>query len=242
MEETFRVARTPVHEQVRDYLHQLIRAGSIQPGSALPAERELAQRLGVSRHSLRQAIASLEAIGIVETRHGSGVYLTRWPSDDAVRRVADALFNENTTMADAIEARIALEPSIARLAAERREDSEVPMLLASVDTRPEESGTSGPEGAAGEALTFHRQLARMTANPIFEGLLRSVTTGPRNITTLAQQAPDARERWHADHLAIYKAVAAGNGARAARLMTTHLEQIAALARQMDAKRSTRRKT
>ena len=239
MEETFRVTRTPVHEQVRDHLHQLIRAGSIEPGAALPPERELAQRLGVSRHSLRQAIASLEAVGIVETRHGSGVYLARRPSDDAVRRVADALFNETTTMAEAIEARLALEPYVARLAAERRAEDAVPLLLTAVDIRPDEDAGGG---VVQEALSFHRQLARMTGNPIFEGLLRSVTTGPRNISQLARQAPDARERWRADHLAIHKAVAAGNGARAARLMTTHLEQISALARAMDAKRTTRRKT
>ncbi len=235
MDETFRVTRTPVHEQVRDHLRQLAQRGTLAPGDTLPPERQLAQRLGVSRHSLRQALASLESLGIVEVRHGSGVYLTRWPSDEAVTRVADALFSEATTMVDAIEARLAFEPYIARLGAQRRSDADIEALQKTMQVRSEVS--SGADWASGEALSFHRQLARMTGNPIFEGLLRSVTTGPRNIATLAEQEPDSRDQWHTDHLAIYQAVETGDAPGAAQLMTNHLDQIIVLARLMDATRT-----
>lgn len=232
MEASFRVTRTPVHEQVRDHLQDLIRSGELVAGDALPAERELAVQLGVSRHSLRQAIASLEAVGAVETRHGSGVYLTSRPSDEAVVRFADALFNVTRSVGDAIEARLAIEPYVARLAAERRTDEDLARLLRSIDLSEAEVG----EGTAREALSFHQLLALMTGNPIFEGLLRSVTTGPRNITQLAKESPDSPTRWHAEHVAIGKAIAAGNGARAARLMTAHLESMVPTARTLDAKR------
>ncbi|MBI1378253.1 MAG: FCD domain-containing protein [Frankiales bacterium] len=230
MQKAFQPVRVPLPDQIRDHLRGLIADGELGPGDALPSERELAARLGVSRHSLRQALASLAAIGLVETRHGSGVYLTASPSDDTVTRFADVLFTVNTSIGDALEARLAFEPSATRLAAERRTDDDLELLTAALDVQHD---LSAGDAASSEASSFHHQLARTTGNPVFAGLLRSVTTGPRNVSLLAAHTHDGPARWHREHVAILDAVRRGNGARAQRLMASHLEQMLAVARSLE---------
>ena len=228
MSKPFEIKRTPVHDQVRDQLQELIRSGRFAPGTALPPERDLAAMWGVSRHSLRQALASLEAIGMVESRHGSGVYLTERPSDAAVIRVSDVLFDANRTLADVIEARLAFEPFIARTAAARSSKEDVHELHTAITLSAENAATD--EGTAQNAVGFHQRLARMTGNSVLEGFMRSLITGPRSISRLAEVNPAAKLSWRTDHDDIYTAVAAGDADGAERLMTAHLSEILQLAR------------
>lgn len=223
MNDKFRVTRVTVHDQVRGYLQDRIRDGSFRPDAALPAERELAERLGVSRHSLRQAFASLEAMGILETRHGSGVYLRSSPSEDAVLRVADALYRPRRSMADVMEARIGVEPYIATLATRRRDEGGLKALHESVLTFDRIATPTGESNV--EAMSFHQRLAQLTNNSVFEGLMRSLLTGPSTIVRLAQEDPSLPQVWHDDHTDIFLAIADRDEQRANRLMTEHLEAI-----------------
>jgi GntR family transcriptional repressor for pyruvate dehydrogenase complex len=229
MAEAFRVERTPVHEQVRDHLQDLIRSGQFEPGSALPPERVLADRLGVSRHTLRQAISSLEAVGLVESRHGSGVFLTSTPSDEAVIRFADVLYDPQRTLSDVLEARLGVEPLITRLAAHRRTDSDLARLAQSIAVAAHPPETDETTAAA----DFHQELARITGNPVLEGILRSLVTGPRSISRLTDFDPASRRHWESEHTAILRAIAAGKESKAERLMTDHLVTIHALALQVE---------
>ena len=228
MNNEFRVLRVPVHDQVRDYLQARIRDGSFQPGSALPAERELAERLGVSRHSLRQALASLEAMGIVETRHGSGVYLRDSPSEAAVVRVADALYTPARSMADVMEARLGVEPHIAKVATQRRDESGLRNLHGSIQTFDRIATSTGESNV--EAMSFHQRLAQLTGNAVFEGIMRSLLTGPQTVVRLANEDPSLRRVWHDDHTDIFLAVADRDEQRAHELMAQHLEGILTVVR------------
>src|SRR5438093_12123442 len=71
----------PLKEQVLRQLRRLIDQGELGPGAQLPGERELADRLGVSRGTVREAVQFLQALGLVEIRHGSGTFVRRDPSD-----------------------------------------------------------------------------------------------------------------------------------------------------------------
>lgn len=228
----FRLARVTVHDQVRAYLEQCIRDGSFQPSAALPSERELAERLGVSRHSLRQALASLEAMGIVETRHGSGVYLRTTPPEAAVVRVADALYSPGRSIADIVEARLGVEPGIAELATLRRDERGLKELHDSISAFDRMAGATAPD--AESAGSFHQMLASLTGNAVFEGIMRSLLTGPKTVMRLAAGNPELRHVWHDDHADIFLAVADRDEGRARELMSDHLEQILAVARAADA--------
>lgn len=230
--ESFRVTRVTVHDQVRTYLEQRIRDGSFQPGSALPPERELADRLGVSRHSLRQALASLEAMGVIETRHGSGVYLQTSPSEAAVVRVADALYTPSRSMADVVEARLGVEPYIAQLATLRRDEHSLKDLHTSIQAFDRMAESSGD--VTHVSASFHQMLARLTGNAVFEGLMRSLLTGPQTVARLAAADPDLLHVWHDDHTDIFLAVADRDERRASKLMAQHLEEILTVARTVSA--------
>ncbi len=219
--------RTAVPDQIRDHLEVLIRSGRFAPGSALPPERELASDLGVSRHSLRQAIASLEAVGLVESRHGAGVFLTSGPSDAIVARFADAVIDQQRSLSAVVEARLGIEPFIARQAALRRTEADLDLLLRAVDVSAHLPDAE--EASARTRMEFHKQVARTTRNPVLEGILRSLTTGPRSMRRLIARDPDCRDRWDTEHRAIATAVGQGDGERAAELMTTHMQGVLLLA-------------
>jgi DNA-binding FadR family transcriptional regulator len=158
------------YEQIADQLVGELRAGRLVPGQRLPAERELAQRLGVGRASVREALGALQLRGIVETRAGSGSFLAA----EAAGLAADAADGGRSLLgpADAgpaavLEARLVLEPATARKAAERGGgDPECDRLL---DVMAASADPSDPEQrrAWSEAdRHFHRRIAVRAGNPV----------------------------------------------------------------------------
>src|SRR6478752_505176 len=112
-----RLTRTRLYEQVAEQISAWIHSNGLAPGDRLPRERELAQRLGVSRAPLSQALVALEVIGVVHVRHGDGTILA-----DAAgpRRIVEAIRAHAHRLPEIIETRDALETKIAALAATRR--------------------------------------------------------------------------------------------------------------------------
>jgi DNA-binding FadR family transcriptional regulator len=158
------------YEQIADRLVGELRRGVLRPGMRLPGERHLAQRLGVGRASVREALGALQVRGLLETRPGAGSFVTA----DALERLAgaDALPGGLDLPADAgpaalLEARRSLEPEIAALAAARGgADAEIDALL---DVMAGSDDPSDPEQRrrwSDADRDFHRRLAVATANPV----------------------------------------------------------------------------
>ncbi|CAM5660762.1 HTH-type transcriptional repressor NanR [Streptomyces tendae] len=116
------MTRQRLYEQVLERLRQYVTDGGLRAGDRLPPERDLAQRLGVSRASVKQAIVVLEVQGLVEARHGGGTYLVR---DSLDVEPVEKMVERRRRLPDVLEAREALETKLAELAAERRT---VPMI------------------------------------------------------------------------------------------------------------------
>ena len=104
--------------QLREYAT----AAGLKAGDRLPPERELAERLGVSRASVKQAIVVLEVQGLVDVRHGGGMYLLR---DTLDIEPVDVLVERRRRLPDVLDAREALETKLAELAALRRTDDDL---------------------------------------------------------------------------------------------------------------------
>lgn len=114
-----RIARTPLHHAVVDRIREYVESHEIRVGQKLPAERVLAEDFGVSRTSVRQAIAMLRDLGLIEVRHGDGTYLRRKlfrVRPEVVREV----YGTGRELPLINEAREALGVAIAGLAARRR--------------------------------------------------------------------------------------------------------------------------
>jgi DNA-binding FadR family transcriptional regulator len=173
-------------------------------GEALPAERALAERLGIKRHQLRRAIARLRDAG-------------EWPQpprQDAIALTRAALRQlvEGTSPVDVLEVRLALEPALVRLAALRASPAELAGLRQAL-----------PRGDAREAdIAFHDRIAAATRNGLAVALLRLVGEISRDSRMQLQLPPFTLQREAAEHHAILDAIAARDPDAAEQAMREHL--------------------
>ena len=198
---------------------KLIDSGEYPPGSRLPGERDLAERFGVSRVTVREAEIALEARGLLSIRTGSGVYV-RQPAD-----VLGAL--PDVTAFDVTAARSVIEAEAAALAASRITDEEIRELEALVRAMSQ-PGTN--DRAAGEAdRAFHMRIAQITGNPVIEYLVRSIWRMRDELPEVSAVYArvchhDANDRMH-EHGAILDALRARDPVVARRAMQHHFQRL-----------------
>src|SRR2546430_13558888 len=108
-----KIKRRTLHEQVMVQLAAYIRGGKLKPGDRLPPERELAERMHVSRATIREALRVMQLQSLIVSRHGSGTYLAEGKAASLARAVTQFALH------DIFEARRLLDPSMAALAARR---------------------------------------------------------------------------------------------------------------------------
>jgi len=213
------VSRKPIYEQVSERLREFIDVNQLQPGDRLMTERELAQQLSVGRSSIREAVTALRAQGIVDVRHGDGIYLLRLP-EDVITSLASELVETHSDHPYIWETRQALETQCARLAATRATRADLVEIDASLTLMAEEIAAGLP-GLDGDRR-FHLGVAAASHNPILIQLLGGIRssldrTSETSLTRIGQP-----ERSLADHRAIAAAITAGQATRAADEMLRHL--------------------
>ncbi|WP_072692171.1 FadR/GntR family transcriptional regulator [Rhodococcoides fascians] len=219
-----RVARPRLYEMIVEQLCAHIADRDMRPGERLPAERELAGQLGVSRASLSQALVALEVQGILSVRHGDGAVLVRRPVGDTAIR---ALREHADRLPEVIEAREALEVKLAELAATRRSDAE----MAAIDralTVMESEITEGDRGVSGDEL-FHRAITEAAHSPLLARLMGEIAELIREtrIESLSQsERPKASLE---GHRRIAEAVRQRDSMAAGRAMAEHIRLVSDVA-------------
>ncbi len=213
------VSRKPIYEQVSDQLREFIDINQLQPGDRLMTERELAQQLSVGRSSIREAITALRAQGIVEVRHGEGIYLMRRP-EELISSLAAELIETHADHPYIWETRQALETQCARLAATRATPIDIAEIEAGLELMASEIG-SGKPGLEGDRR-FHMGVAAAAHNPVLMELLHGIRgsldrTSETSLTRSGQPEQSLR-----DHQLIYDAILAGDADEAAGQMLRHL--------------------
>src|SRR4051812_36695673 len=143
---------------------QLISDGTIVPGARLPAERDMALSLKVSRGSLRQVLKMLEVMGVVSQRVGDGTYLNAAAPAILAEPMEFFILLDGISFEELMDARLIVEPEIAARAATRASPQQVDTLLTSL-TRMEDSGGRLAELIDGD-LQFHRTIFQMAANRV----------------------------------------------------------------------------
>lgn len=169
----FRPIRTSrTYEEAIDQIAEAVRSGDIAVGERLPSERQLAQQMGVSRPTLREAIKALADVGVLQTRSGGGTVVR----SDLVpaQLLAGRTELKITEIAGVLEARRLLEPRVAQLAALRLDDDDVSRMEAIVAQQHREA--ERPERFAVHELRFHLAIARAAKNSTVLDLMRSLLT------------------------------------------------------------------
>lgn len=171
----FSLRRDRLYEQVADRLQELIVDESLRPGDRLPSERDLAERLAVSRTVIREAIRVLGVRGLVEVKPGSGTYVQELSLSDAAAPIGLLLNMRHSPdrYNSLYEVRRTLEVEIAGLAAERATDEDIEAMEAALKRMVECTGDA--EQFTHCDLGFHAALAAATQNDLYSVLLTPIT-------------------------------------------------------------------
>jgi len=210
---------TPVSEVARR-LMDLFTSGSIEPGTRLPPERHLALSLGVGRSAVREALAALEIIGIVDVRPGSGTYLRGTASELLPQTLRWGLLIGQKSTVELLELRSGLEIYVARLAAGRAREPELAAISRPLDRMRAEVGNL--KAFARADLEFHTALGVAAGNDTLVDLLHVVRALLQVYADRAVHDEAEARVAIEEHDAVYRAVLSRDEDAAASAMAVHM--------------------
>jgi GntR family transcriptional repressor for pyruvate dehydrogenase complex len=208
-------------ERVVLHLERQIIQGDLKPGDRLPAERELARQVGVSRPSVRAGLRSLAALGVVESRHGAGTFITSGPPRLSSGPLSLMAALHGFTRDEMFEARRVLEAGAAGMAAENATGEDLAVM--SEEVTGMFAALGDPQEFLLHDVRFHRAVAAASGNPVLAALVDMVSTlvyERRRLTV--ERARDLKESAEM-HRRIYTAVREKDPERARREMSAHLD-------------------
>jgi GntR family transcriptional regulator, transcriptional repressor for pyruvate dehydrogenase complex len=210
--------------QVVAHVRTLIESGQLKPGDRLPAERDLATLIGVSRPTVRAGLRALSAMGVVKSKHGSGTFIPSGPPSLACEPLRFLAALHGFTRDEIYEARRLLEVGAAGMAAERATPEQLATLAEEVASLF--ASMNDPQKFLLHDVNFHRAVAAASGNPIVGTLVEMVSElyyGRRRET--AGRATDENLRDSSElHRRIYQAIRGGDAAAASAAMNEHLQK------------------
>ena len=219
-----KVARPRLYEQLMKQILGYVEAEQLGPGDHLPAERDLAEQLGVSRATLAQALVALEVLGVIDVQHGTGAVLVYRPSIAAVLR---DLREHQSRLPEIVEARSTLEVKLASLAAERRTAKDQEQIEAALAVMAREISEGG-RGERGDEL-FHEAVTAAAHSRVLAQLMTFIAEMVLETRIESLGQPGRPERSLESHRAIAKAIADGDATAAAAAMQTHIDLVSDVA-------------
>ncbi|MDI1289378.1 MAG: FCD domain-containing protein [bacterium] len=208
----------------------MILAGQLQPGDRLPREADLADELGLSRNSLREAVRALALINVLDVRRGDGTYVTSLDPDlllDALTFVVD--FHRDDSVLEFLRVRRILEPAAAAMAARRVTAEDLRALQAAVDASLPDSS---PEEVLALDIEFHRLVGLASGNSVLASLIEGLSA-PTNRARIwrGRTQAGAQERTVREHQAILDALASQEPDLAHAAMVAHVAGVESWLRQ-----------
>ena len=220
--QAIRANRSKVYEQVAEQLQKRI-LQQLKPGDLLPAERELARLLGVSRSSIRDAIRSLELIGLLEPRQGVGT-IVREPSADSVTNpLTGVLLRKRKMVGELLEVRKMIEPPLARRAALHVSGTAI-AAMEKILTRQHDKVRHG-ELAIEEDSEFHYQIALAADNSVVLKVVDVLMDLLRETRERSLQVEGRQQKALGGHRRILTALKRHDAGAAETAMRRHLQEI-----------------
>jgi len=221
----YKVVRSSrLYEQIVQQIEDSVLNGTLKPGDQLPAERELAQRLGVSRTAVREAVKALREKGLVEAYSGRGTFVTDGTSQ-AARQSFDLMVKvgQQEGAPHLAELRLILEPGIAALAAVRVKEEDLAAMREAVAVM--DRAQDDPEAYIEADLDFHLALAETVANPLILSLIDSIVGLLREQRIKIFNVEGGPQRGQLHHKRILEAMERRDAEMARTAMRAHLEQV-----------------
>jgi GntR family transcriptional repressor for pyruvate dehydrogenase complex len=221
----YKVVRTSrLYEQIVQQIEESVLNGKLKPGDQLPAERELAQQLGVSRTAVREAVKALREKGLVEAYSGRGTFVTDGTTQ-AARQSFDLMvkIGQQEGAPHLAELRLILEPGIAALAAVRVKEDDLTAMREAVAVM--DRAQDDPEAYIEADLDFHLALAETVANPLILSLIDSIVGLLREQRIKIFNVEGGPQRGQVHHKRILEAMERRDAEMARTAMRAHLEQV-----------------
>lgn len=224
---TFQPIKTKkIWEEIVEQLKAMITNGELEPGDKLPSERDMSESMGVSRASVREALITLEAIGILEIKPGDGTFVRQTSDAETFAPLAMVLALERNPGAQMMEVRRVLETEMAALAAERASEENLSKISRLLDLM---KGAQTTRDAVEADLRFHFAIAEATQNTILLRLMNTIAD------LMHHSFRPNREKLYADyqngqkiiheHEAIYQAIKDRDPQTARDKMLEHINNI-----------------
>lgn len=213
-----------IYEQIVEQIKAMITEGNLKPGDRLPSEREMADRLKVSRASVREALSALHLMGLVEIKSGEGTFIKQTSIDSIIEPLALVLLMERDTVIEILEVRKGLEVEAAGLAALRRDEEDLAKMREALD----EMKRDIEQSEIGEKADwkFHYTIAQASQNVLLTRLMNTVADTIENTMRTSRQKLYNTEKMPQTllnaHEGIYEAIKNGDAMEARKRMFEHL--------------------
>lgn len=221
--------------RIVDHIRDLVERGELAVGERLPPERELAVQLGVSRSVLREAIATLAALGLVESRHGRGVFIVGGSVQATAQRLSSALGSNGThspaegtvRIRELFEIRRMLEGNAAEWAAQRATEEQIAEMQTVLAADKEARAAEPVDTALLNELDgrLHALIAASTANRLLVLLMAALLDELSLARSKSLAIPGRVLRSAQQHEALVNAIAAHNAPAARELMLEHINDV-----------------
>jgi GntR family transcriptional regulator, transcriptional repressor for pyruvate dehydrogenase complex len=215
-----------IYEEIVEQIRQLMENGSLRPGDKLLSERELAEKLQVSRASVREALRALEMMGFVEIKAGGGTFVKETSAEGIIQPLAMFISIEKGAFFEIYEIRKIFETTAAHLAAERA----TPMDLAKIEDNLErmKAAMAEDDSEKGEDFdaAFHYSIAESTQNSLLLRFLNTISDSFHKTVSAARRqlymTPGHAQILIEQHAKIYEAIRDRNPDLAEKAMLEHL--------------------
>jgi GntR family transcriptional repressor for pyruvate dehydrogenase complex len=215
-----------IYEEIVEQIKQLMVGGELKPGDKLLPERELAERLKVSRASVREAIRALEMMGFVEIRPGDGTFVRDTNTGDIIQPLAMFLAVEKSSLLEMFQIRMIFETATARMAAEQASEEEVSHIKSALEKMIKSLNVQDSEKGEEYDTAFHYAVAEATHNGLLIRLFRTISEDfSRAVSAARRQLYTDQHNPHKiidQHRRIYEAIKNHNPDLAAQTMLEHL--------------------
>lgn len=214
-------------ETVLKYIKQELYSGRLQPGMRLPAERRLAEQLGVGRAHVRAALQKLEFYGIVRTFPQSGTVVAQEKMQVLDRMITDALQIQPYDFASLVHVRVLLEIEAIRLCARNRTQEDLDAIAAALEACEEKFYT---EERVSKDFAYHQALARGAHNPVIASLLLIITPDVLRYYQRYRVCTVPQEEVYFEHRELFRLVAERDETGTEEMLRRHLRSLSEFAR------------
>lgn len=211
-----------MNEVVAESIKEEIMKGNLKPGDRLPGEYELAERYGVSRFTVREAMKILNSLELIDIRHGVGMFVKQATPEDYMKPMLSTMILTSNNLLTICEARLPIEVQAIGLGSERRDEKDIEELERLCDEMQKALDEDSPKEYNHLDLEFHLKIAMASKNAILYEILNMLQSFLRIQMDETVEAPNSKERSMERHRGMVAAVRQKNRQLAELLMSQHI--------------------